>query len=104
MKFSEKIYVRTLALLVILIIAMLVVAVASAVAGECEKNATKTETVVEHSQQRFQRVIKDDNSALVVYVDTETNVMYLIRSIYGGACVMVDAEGKPLLWDGGTTK
>lgn len=104
MKLSEKIYKGTFILLVILIIAMLVVSVAGAVAGECEKNTTKTETVVEHSQQRFQRVIKDDNSALIVYVDTETNVMYLIRSIYGGACVMVDAEGEPLLWDGGTTK
>lgn len=41
MKLSEKIYVRTIALLVILIIAMLVVAVALAVAGECDKNATK---------------------------------------------------------------
>lgn len=102
MKLSEKIYEGTLILLVILLIALLMVAFV--VVGECDKNATKTETVVEHSQQRFQRVIKDDNSALIVYVDTETNVMYLIRSIYGGACVMVDAEGKPLLWDGGTTK
>lgn len=103
MKLSEKIYVRTVALLVILIIAMLVVSVAFAVAGECDKNATKTETVEEHSQQQFQRVIKDDNSALAVYVDTETNVMYLLRRGYGGICVMVDAEGKPLLWDGGGT-
>lgn len=101
MKLSEKIYVRTLALLVILLIALLVVEFVVAV--ECDKNATKTETVVEHSQQRFQRVIKADNSALTVYVDTETNVMYLISN-YGGACVMVDAEGKTLLWDGGTTK
>lgn len=104
MKLSEKIYVRTIALLVILIIAMLVVEVALAVAGECDKNATKTETVVEHSQQRFQRVIKDNYSSLIVYVDTETNVMYLQRIGDGGICVMVDAEGKPLLWDGGTTK
>lgn len=104
MKLSETIYVRTVALLVILIIAMLVVAVAFAVEGECDKNATKTETVVEPSQQRFQRVIKDDNSALIVYVDAETNVMYLHRRGDGGICVMVDAEGKPLLWDGGTTK
>lgn len=74
------------------------------VAGECDKNATKTETVVEHSQQRFQRVIKDNYSALIVYVDTETNVMYLRRLGDGGICVMVDAEGKPLLWDGGATK
>lgn len=103
MKLSEKIYVRTVALLVILIIAMLVVAVAFAVEGECDKNATKTETVVEHSQQRFQRVIRDEGSPFNVYVDTETHVMYL-NSNYGGSCVMVDAEGKPLLWDGGTTK
>lgn len=102
MNLSEKFFARTLSLLVILLIALLVVEFV--VAGECDKDATKTETVVEHSQQRFQRVIKDDNSALIVYVDTETNVMYLIRSIYGGACVMVDDEGKPLLWDGGATK
>lgn len=104
MKLSYNIYVRTLSLLVILIIAMLVVSVAFAVAGECDKNATKTETVVEHSQQRFQRVIKDNYSSLIVYVDTETNVMYLQRLGDGGICVMVDAEGKPLLWDGGATK
>lgn len=104
MKLSDNIYVRTLNLLVILIIAMLVVSVAFAVADECDKNATKTETVVEHSQQRFQRVIKDNYSSLIVYVDTETNVMYLQRLGDGGICVMVDAEGKPLLWDGGATK
>lgn len=104
MKLSDNIYVRTLSLLVILIIAMLVVSVAFAVAGECDKNATKTETVVEHSQQRFQRVIKDYYSSLIVYVDTETNVMYLQWLGDGGICVMVDAEGKPLLWDGGATK
>ena len=102
MKLSEEIYVRTIALLVILLIALLVVAFV--VAGECDKNATKTETVVEHSQQRFQRVIKDDKSSLTVYVDTETNVMYLLRLGSGGICVMFDAEGKPLLWDGGATK
>ena len=101
MKLSEKFFARTLSLLVILLIALLVVEFV--VAGECDKNATKTETVVEHSQQRFQRVIKDNYSDLIVYVDTETNVMYLISN-YGGACVMFDAEGKPLLWDGGTTK
>lgn len=102
MKLSEKIYEGTLILLVILLIALLMVAFV--VAGECDKNATKTETVVEHSQQRFQRVIKDKYADLIVYVDTETNVMYLRRLGSGGICVMVDAEGKPLLWDGGATK
>ena len=102
MKLSEKFFARTLSLLVILLIALLVVEFV--VAGECDKNATKTETVVEHSQQRFQRVIKDKYADLIVYVDTETNVMYLRRLGSGGICVIVDAEGKPLLWDGGTTK
>ena len=102
MNLSEKIYEGILILLVILLIALLMVEFV--VAGECDKNATKTETVVEHSQQRFQRVIKDNYSDLIVYVDTETNVMYLRRIGDGGICVMVDAEGKPLLWDGGTTK
>ena len=102
MNLSEKFYEGILILLVILLIALLMVEFV--VAGECDKNATKTETVVEHSQQRFQRVIKDNYSDLIVYVDTETNVMYLRRIGDGGICVMVDAEGKPLLWDGGTTK
>ena len=44
MKLSEKIYEGTLILLVILLIALLMVAFV--VAGECDKNATKTETVV----------------------------------------------------------
>ena len=67
------------------------------------KSVSKTENVVEHSQQRFQRVILDEGSPFIVYVDTETNVMYAVRSSAGGVCVMVDAEGKPLLWDGGAT-
>ena len=102
MNLSEKFFARTLSLLVMLLIALLVVEFV--VAGECDKSATKTETVVEHSQQRFQRVIKDNYSDLIVYVDTETNVMYLRRIGDGGICGMGDAEGKPLLWDGGTTK
>ena len=103
MKPSDKIYGLTLVLLVILIIAMLVVMVAFAVVGECDQNATKTETVVEHSQPHFQRVIRDEGSPLNVYVDTDTNVMYAVRSSAGGICVMVDADGKPLLWRGEKT-
>lgn len=47
MKLSEKFFARTLSLLVILLIALLVVEFV--VAGECDKNATKTETVVAQS-------------------------------------------------------
>ena len=34
-----------------------------------------------------------------IYVDDLTGVQYL-RTSYGGICVMVDAEGKPLIWEG----
>lgn len=67
------------------------------------KSVSKTEIVVEPIQQRFQRVIRDEGSPINVYVDTETNVMYAVRSSAGGICVMVDADGNPLLWDGGAT-
>ena len=33
-----------------------------------------------------------------IYVDSLTGVQYL-RTYKGGVCVMVDAEGKPLIWD-----
>ena len=34
----------------------------------------------------------------VIYVDDLTGVQYL-RTYQGGVCVMVDAEGKPLIWE-----
>lgn len=102
MKLSDKISAATCVLLVMLLIALLGVGVATAV--DSYKSVSKTATVVEYSQQRFQRVIRDEGSPINVYVDTETNVMYAVRSSAGGICVMVDADGNPLLWDGGTTK
>ena len=35
-----------------------------------------------------------------VYVDTETNVMYFENDISGGMTIMVDENGKPLIWEG----
>lgn len=35
----------------------------------------------------------------VIYVDDLTGVQYL-RTYSGGVCVMVDEDGKPLLWEG----
>lgn len=102
MKTSDKIFSATCVLLVVLLIAVLAVCVATEV--DSYKSVSKTATVVEYSQQQFQRVIRDEGSPINVYVDTETNVMYAVRSSAGGICVMVDADGKPLLWDGGTTK
>lgn len=102
MKLSDKIFAATCVLLVVLLIAVLAVCVAPAV--DSYKSASKTAVVESNDHPRFQRVIKDNYSAFRVYVDTETNVMYAVRSSAGGICVMVDADGKPLLWDGGTTK
>lgn len=45
--------------------------------------------------ERFLLVLKEGENR--IYVDTETGVMYL----YGnGLTVMVDADGKPLIWEG----
>ena len=33
-----------------------------------------------------------------IYVDNLTGVQYL-RTYKGGVCVMVDAEGRPLIWE-----
>lgn len=100
MKFSEKLCAITCILLVILV----AIGIAIPIVMSLESyTASKVEAVKDNEQPRFRRVIKDNYSTLRVYVDTETNVMYLIRSDCGGICVMVDADGKPLLWDGGTT-
>ena len=101
MKLSDKIFAAANVLLVVLIIVMIAVALGTAV--DSYKSVSKTEVVVNPIQQRFQSVMTDAQSGLRVFVDTETNVMYLSRYIAGGICAMVDAEGKPLLWDGGTT-
>lgn len=34
-----------------------------------------------------------------IYVDNLTGIQYL-RTYKGGVCVMVDAEGQPLIWEG----
>lgn len=47
-------------------------------------------------------IVIDDSMSYRIYVDKATKVMYLrTKQGYGEAlCVMVDADGKPLLWRG----
>ena len=52
---------------------------------------------VEASNHRMRTL--DGNLMYGIYVDNLTGVQYL-RTCYGGLCVMVDAEGKPLIWEG----
>lgn len=41
----------------------------------------------------------ETGATYVIYVDNLTGIQYL-RIPKGGLCVMVDAEGKPLIWEG----
>lgn len=41
----------------------------------------------------------ETDAMYVIYVDNLTGIQYLKVS-QGGVCVMVDAEGKPLIWEG----
>lgn len=45
---------------------------------------------------------KDDTSTypMRIYIDKETRVQYIYNIYEGGMCVLVDAEGKPLLYEG----
>ena len=52
---------------------------------------------VEASNHRMRTL--DGNLMYGIYVDNLTGVQYL-RTSYGGICVMVDTEGKPLIWEG----
>ena len=71
-----------------IIMLIVVLTVAIAICG-CNK--------AEASNHRIRSL--DGNLMYEIYVDNLTGVQYL-RTSYGGICVMVDAEGKPLIWEG----
>ena len=53
--------------------------------------------------ERFIRIYNQSSKdGFRIYYDKETKVMYLISNIYkgGGITVLVDADGKPLLYEG----
>ena len=52
---------------------------------------------VEASNHRMRML--DGKLMYGIYVDGLTGVQYLLSNC-GGVCVMVDAEGKPLIWEG----
>ena len=43
--------------------------------------------------------ILDASPMYEIYVDNLTGIQYL-KVYQGGVCVMVDAEGRPLIWEG----
>ena len=68
-------------------IIMLIVVLTVAICG-CNKT--------EASNHRLRTL--DKGLMYEIYVDDLTGVQYL-RTSHGGVCVMVDAEGKPLIWE-----
>lgn len=53
-------------------------------------------TKAEASNHRLRTL--DTGLMYEIYVDNLTGIQYL-RTYKGGVCVMVDAEGKPLIWE-----
>ena len=85
---NEERLKKHLALATRVIIIMLVFILTLSICG-CNK--------AEASNHRMRSL--DGNLMYEIYVDDLTGVQYLQTS-YGGICVMVDAEGKPLIWKG----
>lgn len=54
-------------------------------------------TKAEASNHRLRTL--DTGLMYEIYVDNLTGIQYL-KTYQGGMCVMVDAEGKPLIWEG----
>lgn len=53
-------------------------------------------TKAEASNHRLRTL--DTGLMYEIYVDNLTGIQYL-RTYRGGVCVMVDAEGRPLIWE-----
>ena len=85
---NEERLKKHLALATRVIIIMLVFILTLSICG-CNK--------AEASNHRMRTL--DGNLMYGIYVDDLTGVQYLL-STCGGVCVMVDAEGKPLIWEG----
>ena len=80
-------------------IAIIAVITASFLLTACEQ-PHETEKAQQGAEARL--IVVDDSMSYRIYVDKKTEVMYLHTKLgYGEAlCVMVNPDGKPLLWEG----
>lgn len=80
-----------------LLIALTLCLAFSSCAGEANAEGLNSEGF---NSERFFTV--NTNECTKIYVDKETRVMYMfVKMGYGGGLtVMVDENGKPLLWEG----
>jgi hypothetical protein len=87
----------------ILITGAAVITMAVSLSG-CGSTTTDTTETVPDVEDRFMEIRTNDGplgTYTYIYVDKETGVMYLfVKDGYGGGLtVMVDEEGKPLIWE-----
>lgn len=69
----------------------------------CGKNDSDNSTI--ENNERFYALdmyedTKGETYPMRIWVDKETRVQYMYNVNQGGICVIVDADGKPLLYDG----
>ena len=74
------------------IVIILILLILAALCG-----CNETEIEVDADNERLRTL--ETGLMYVIYVDDLTGVQYL-RTYQGGVCVMVDAEGRPLIWEG----
>lgn len=78
----------------------LALALALTLIGCSDNEETSYRFVNEKTSYRFVKVYQLSSNS--IYVDSETGVMYYWHSggYSGGLTVMVDENGKPLIWEG----
>lgn len=87
-----------------LIVGAAVITMVASLSG-CGSTTAGTTESAPNGEERFIEIRTDDSSLgswTDIYVDKETGVMYLfVKNGYGGGLtVMVDEDGKPLIWEG----
>lgn len=95
---------RTGNIMAIIVIVVIVLTFSCILLTSCDKDANNQDDKLE----RFYTIpMYSSDSAnntstypLKIYVDKETKVQYIYNTYQGGMCVLVDSDGKPLLYDG----
>ena len=84
-------------ILIVFAIAVLILSFCSFCFVAC---SSTTAEAVEPDSAMFSKVYADSSLGLVVFCHNETGVMYLWRKggYAGGLTIMVDADGKPLIY------
>lgn len=91
-----------------IVVLFVVFALFTAVLTGCDPKQSENSSNVEKNSKRFvsiydKEAVNDEYSHEKILVDRETRVMYLYvyyNTNSGGPIVMVDKDGKPLIYDG----